>query len=149
VDRSKFDEMMAKSAQKPEPTQAVTIEDGPGFQPSMQYGFDVVEVQRVNLQAGDVLMVTVKNDDLSQESVDMLRKQLQLVFPDNKVFVFAMGTSDDVQLSVVSQSQNPVAECSPVGYCNDCDCGKKAQATETDDEHMKNLAKQASGGSNE
>jgi len=154
MDRSKFDEMMKKSESllPPKPKDPNQFEDAPGRveeASGMQFGFDVVEVQRVNLQPGDVLMVTVKNDDLSQESVDMLRKQLQLVFPNNKVFVFAMGTSDDVQLSIVSQGENPVAECSPVGYCSDCDCGKKAQATETDDEHMKNLAKQAAGGSNE
>lgn len=147
MDRSAFDELMKKSeslisakiqqAQVQAPTATDVNNTG------MQFGFDVVEVQRINLQLNDVLMVTVKNDDLSQESVDMLRNQLQLVFPKNKVFVFAMGTNDDVQLSIVSQSENPVAECSPVGYCSDCDCGKKEQASEPADEHMKNLAKQA------
>ncbi|CAM6004864.1 unnamed protein product [Sphagnum balticum] len=109
--------------------------------PRMQFGFDVVEVQRVGLQPGDILMVTVKNDDLSQDSVDSLRNQLQAVFPNNKVFVFAMGTSDDVQLKIINDS-NPLAIQSNPGYCSDCDCGKKA-TSEAEDEHMKNLAKQA------
>lgn len=116
MDRGKFDDMMAKSAPVEEPQ-------------TTHFGFDVVEVQRLNLQPGDVLAVTVKNDDLRQESVDGLRKQLELVFPNNKVFVFAMGTNDDVQLAIVSQTELPVASCGPVGYCNDCTCGKKEQAT--------------------
>lgn len=139
MDRNKFDEMMIVSESLvPLKIQPEQIEQPAG----MQFGFDVVEVQRVGLQPGDVLMVTVKNNDLSQESVDQLRKQLQVVFPGNKVFVFAMGIGDDIQLSIVSQSENPIESPQPVGYCGDCDCGKKAQATETD-EHMKNLAKQA------
>lgn len=131
MDRDKFDAMMAPMAPKPYdgPSVPGAVPDGePVRTEGFQVGFDVVEVQRLNLQAGDVLMVTVKNDDLNQASVDALRRQLELVFQNNKVFVFAMGTNDDVQLSVVSQSENPVASSSPVGYCSDCTCGKKEQA---------------------
>lgn len=151
MDRKKFDELMAKSEPLQE-TVSIPFKDleelerlakqnQENFGGDPQFGFDVVEVQRVGLQPGDVLMVTVKNDDLSQESVDSLRYQLQQVFPDNKVFVFAMGTSDDVQLTVVND-QKPLAIQSDPGYCGDCDCGKK-EIVESDDEHMKNLAKQA------
>jgi hypothetical protein len=147
MDRSKFDELMSKSINaagggagaQGEIVHEVNTEEE--VHAGMQFGFDVVEVQRVGLKPGDALMVTVKNDDLTQESVDALRYQLQQVFPDNKVFVFAMGTNDDVQLSVVS-NENPLAIKSDPGYCSDCDCGKK-ETVETDDEHMKNLAKQA------
>ena len=127
MDRSKFDEMMAKSAPPSIPgatSELVEQDQSPG----MQFGFDVVEAQRINLQPNDVLMVTVKNDEITQDTINGLRKQLQLVFPNNKVFVFAMGTNDDVNLSIVSQSENPVASCAPAGYCNDCTCGKKEQA---------------------
>jgi hypothetical protein len=124
VDRNKFDEMMAKPT--PKAAELAEQDESPG---GMQIGFDVVEVQRLSLQPDDVLMVTVKNDELSQASVDALRKQLQLIFQNNKVFVFAMGTNDDVQLSIVSEAQLPVASCDPVGYCSDCSCGKKEQAT--------------------
>lgn len=142
MDREEFEKLQALtqgnslSAPLPEPAQ-----------PGMQFGFDVVEVQRVGLQTGDVLMVTVKNDDLNQASVDQLRKQLQLVFPDNKVFVFAMGTSDDVQLSIVSQPEKE--GCSTTNYCNDCNCGKKEAATSPVDEHMARLAEHAEGSQNE
>lgn len=167
MDREEFEKLQALNK-----TQKVDINLGTDFQdavgaeeaPKMQFGFDVVEVQRVGLQPGDVLMVTVKNDDLSQESVDGLRSQLQIVFPGNKVFVFAMGTSDDVQLAVVSQAVGESYGCNtPAGYCEDCNCGKKESKlrpspielspedqaflkeldkADAEDEHMKNLAKQ-------
>lgn len=152
MDRNKFDEMMAKNKTMSKAqidniiNDAVSLPGAVGEEEaevpsvdlsgSMQFGFDVVEVQRVGLQPGDVLMVTVKNDELTQKSVNNLRSQLQKVFPSNKVFVFAMGTTDDVKLSVVSQT--------PIGYCSDCSCGKKEAAqSEEMDEHMRNLAKHA------
>ena len=146
MDRSEFDKLMKqsidgfnKAAELAKSTQTVEINDGPGesVSPSMQFGFDVVEVQRVNLGPGDVLMVTVKNDDLSQESVNALRYQLEKVFPNNKVFVFAVGTCDDIKITIASQSET--------SYCSDCSCGKK-EAAQTEDEHIKNLAKQADNG---
>ena len=95
----------------------------------MQVGFDVVEVQRVGLKEGDVLMVTVKNDDMSQAALDALRYQLSLVFPSNKVFIFGMGTGDDVKFTAVSKEE--VAKLENVGYCSNCNCGKKERAEKT------------------
>lgn len=121
MDRDAFEKMQSMNPEpQPEPQEQHR---------GMQFGFDVVEVQKVNLQPGDVLMVTVKNDEVSQDSIDGLRNQLQYVFPENKVFVFAMGTSDDVQLSVVSRPQ--------MSYCDDCSCGKKEQS-EAIEEVIKN-----------
>jgi hypothetical protein len=140
MDRDKFDALMAASSKQFDDAMAVIKAkhdatqgpDEPAPAPAMQFGFDVVEVSRVNLQPGDVLMVTVKNDDLSQESVDGLRKQLQYVFPANKVFVFAMGTSDDINLSIVSEAVGKPVDCAdPVSYCSNCNCGKKESANGT------------------
>ena len=162
MDRSKFEQMMAASIKQVEDEikkieqnvqelkpsgggsggagKLIHVEkpEDPNYFPGprMQFGFDVVEAQRVALQPGDTLMITVKNDDLSQASVDALRMQLERVFPQNKVFIFAMGTSDDVKISIVSQTQT--------SYCSDCNCGKAEQAP-IEDEHMKNLAKHAEG----
>jgi hypothetical protein len=126
MDRSKFEEMMAKN-----PPTEVPVETPAGGQ--LTVGFDVVELTKVNLGPGDVLMVTVKNDDMSEDSVHGLRKALGAVFPNNKVFVFAMGTSDSVDMSVLSQEVvdavgKPLDSCGSVGYCNDCNCGKKEAA---------------------
>lgn len=166
MDREEFERLQAFNKTGPRDINLGTGQNPEALLTGMQFGFDVVEVQRVGLQPGDVLMVTVKNDDLSQESVDALRGQLQTVFPGNKVFVFAMGTADEVNIAVVTQEfdkpiqgdvtingnltvngamvmndlvtgnmskttvggDNPVASCGPVGYCNDCNCGKKEAA---------------------
>lgn len=95
----------------------------------IQIGFDVVEVQRVGLQPGDVLMVTVKNDDMDQASLHALQSALREVFSENKVFIFGMGTTDDVKLTVISQEM--VAKSENVGYCSNCNCGKKERAEKT------------------
>jgi hypothetical protein len=95
----------------------------------IQIGFDVVELQRVSLQPGDALMVTVKNDDMDHASMNALRSALKDVFPDNKIFVFGMGTADDVKLSIIGQES--VAKTENVGYCNNCNCGKKERAEQT------------------
>jgi hypothetical protein len=125
MDRNKFEEMMAKN-----PPAEVPVDTSSG---KMTIGFDVVELTKVNLGPGDVLMVTVKNDDMDQDSVNGLRQALAAVFPSNKVFVFAMGTTDTVDMSVLSQEVvdavgKPLDSCGPVGYCSDCNCGKKEAA---------------------
>jgi hypothetical protein len=128
MNREEFDrlqELAKKAGPLPGPLTAPAVEEPT---PTLQIGFDVVEVQRVGLQPGDVLAVTVKNNDVSQEAIDQLRKQLQIVFPDNKVFVFAMGVQDDVHFAIISQTPAESCSTSPVGYCGDCDCGKKETA---------------------
>jgi len=82
-----------------------------------------LEVQKINLQPGDVLMVTVKHEDIDYSSMQNLRKQLNLAFPDNKVMLFGMGNSGEVKLAVMSSE--PVAPAPSLGYCGDCSCGKK------------------------
>lgn len=79
---------------------------------TLQIGFDVVEVQKVNLGPGDILMVTIKNDDVSQASAKQLQEALEGLFPKNKIFVLCMGTNDDVKFSVATKEE---AE-----YCQGC-----------------------------
>jgi len=86
-----------------------------------------VTVQRINLEPGDTLMVTVKNDDISAFALDMLQKKFKEVYPNNKVFIFGMGTDGDVKLAVVSEPKKGYS-CDEINYCSDCDCGKKERA---------------------
>ena len=79
-----------------------------------------VEAVKLNLQPGDTLMVTVKHDEVSQESLNQLRKQIASVFPNNKVFVFNVGTDGDIKFAVVNEPK--------VSYYSDCNCGKKEAA---------------------
>ena len=64
-----------------------------------------VEVTRLNLKPGDVLMVKITSDIVSADSLAALRQQLTTIFPNNKVMLFAMSASDDIELSVVEQTE--------------------------------------------
>ena len=89
-----------------------------------------LDVQRINLQPGDVLMVTLKHDDINQSSMEALRRQFKVVFPNNRTFIFGMGSDGDVKLAVVNEA--PI-----VSYCNNCDCGKKELAEQAINENEK------------
>lgn len=89
--------------------------------PSMGHiGFDVVEAQKLNLESGDVLMITIKNDHIDHNDMANLRKGLKTIFPNNEVFLMAVGSGDEVKVSVAKTAES--------GYCSNCSCGKKAKA---------------------
>lgn len=77
----------------------------------------LVEATKLNLVPGDVLMVTVKNNDIDLSSLDDLQKYLRGLFPNNQVFAMSVGEDGDVKFAV--------AKGTPQSYCSDCDCGKK------------------------
>lgn len=79
-----------------------------------------VEATKINLQEGDVLMVTVNHEDVNQASLSNLRDKFLTLFPNNEVLVFGMGPEGYVKFTVAT---NP-----KLSYCSDCDCGKKEQA---------------------
>lgn len=79
-----------------------------------------IEAQKINLQPGDVLMVTINHADLEQEGMMRLRDQFKRVFPNNEIMVFGMGGEGYVKFTVATQPK--------VGYCSNCDCGKKEEA---------------------
>jgi hypothetical protein len=74
---------------------------------AMQHDYQLteIEVQKLNLQPGDTLMVTIKNDHIDHDSMNSLRAQFKKVFPNNQVFVFGMDSDGDVKLAVVSQPE--------------------------------------------
>lgn len=89
--------------------------------------FDVVELQKIKLEPGDVLSVKLIGDDMGPEDMDSLRAFLNQVFKDNKVLLFTMPRKSDIVFEAIQQPQ--AAEgCSTTNYCNDCNCGKKEQA---------------------
>lgn len=80
-----------------------------------------IEVQKINLQPGDVLMVTVQHEDVNEEALYALKNTLTGIFPDNKIMLFSMSSEGYVKFTVASQSQPQK------NYCEDCDCGKKQE----------------------
>lgn len=78
-----------------------------------------IEVQKINLQPGDVLMVTVQHEDADEESLYALKNTLTGLFPNNKIMLFSMSSEGYVKFTVASQTQK--------NYCDDCNCGKKQE----------------------
>lgn len=92
------------------------------------YEFTEVEVQKINLQPGDTLMVTIKNNYIDPDAMRSLNSEFKKRFPNNQVFVFGMDIDGDVKLAVVSQPEIKVETPVNLGYCTNCDCGKKDAA---------------------
>jgi len=69
-----------------------------------------VSAQRINLKPGEVLMITIKDDDIDAESMRSLYKQLKNLFPDNKVGVMCVGTNDDIKISIVADKETDYTE---------------------------------------
>lgn len=82
-----------------------------------------VDVQRLNLQPGEVLVVKVKSDALNDEAMYQLRKGLLGYFPNNKVIVLGHAEDESIDLTIAKGSEYPETQ-----YCSDCSCGKKAAA---------------------
>lgn len=83
-----------------------------------QIKFDAVELTKINLKPGDVLSVKLIGEDFDFDTMQSLRDSLQQVFKDNKIMVFTMPPGSDIVFEAVTNEPS-------VGYCSDCDCGKK------------------------
>jgi hypothetical protein len=81
------------------------------------YELVIIEAQKIKLEKGDTLMVTVKNEYVEHDEIRLLSSVFKKAFPDNKVFVFNMGSDGDVKFAIASEPENT--------YCKDCNCGKK------------------------
>jgi hypothetical protein len=90
----------------------------------MEITFKEVEVTKLNLQPGEILVATIKSDDVDMASLTTLRGQIQMAFPNNKVFLFGISLDDEVRFSIMKDS---TPSCGTQSYCADCNCGKKEQ----------------------
>lgn len=93
-----------------------------------------VEVNKISLQPGDVLLAKVKGPDFKNEEVcEALKHSLKQVFPNNKVGVLFLE-DNQIDFTVISQETGEVlkeiykseeSSCNTGNYCVDCNCGKK------------------------
>ncbi len=79
-----------------------------------------VDVQRLNLQPGEVLIVKVKSDDINEASLNALSQGFKSILTNNKVVVMAVGSEGSIDLTVAKETEYPA-----VNFCTDCACGKK------------------------
>jgi len=90
----------------------------------MEITLNQIDVTKINLLPGDFLMVTIKADLSDWTILDHLSKQFQESFPNNRVIILGCGPQEKIEYSVVSDTSSKGAS---LGYCVDCDCGKKEQ----------------------
>lgn len=61
-------------------------------------------IERLLLKEGDVLLVTIKSDDIDEPIVARIREQFKLLIgAEVKVAVFGLGTDDDIRYTVVGK----------------------------------------------
>lgn len=93
-----------------------------------------IEVTKLNLQPGQILIVKIYADDTSQSDLGHLKHQLKQLFPNNKIMLFALPSGGKIEMDILDTgpivqpafadpAPSPCAE--PTAYCNDCGCGKK------------------------
>jgi hypothetical protein len=95
----------------------------------MEVKLTEVEVQKINLTQGDVLVCTIKSDEITASSMNHLGEQLRTFFPNNKVIVMGVGSEGDIKFTVAKDAavSDTKSGCGPepANYCSDCSCGKK------------------------
>lgn len=79
--------------------------------------FKEVELTRIELKENEILAVTIKSDDITEQSLQFLKVQLQGKFPANQVVVFGMGQNDDVKFAALGSQEGTET-------CKNCTCGK-------------------------
>lgn len=90
----------------------------------MEIKLNEVELTKLSLAPGDVLLFKFTSNDISPEDISGLREYLKKLFPNNDALVMIVPTES--KLDVLKIVSPEVKDCSqPTSYCNDCSCGKK------------------------
>jgi hypothetical protein len=88
-----------------------------------------IEVMKITLEPGDVLISTIKSEYLDQHSMTSLGEQLRQMFPNNKVVVMGCEPEGDIKFVVAKDASlsDTKVGCgtTPNNFCSDCSCGKK------------------------
>lgn len=95
----------------------------------MEVKFTEAQLHKINLNEGDVLITTIKSDEIDMSSMNQIGDYLRQTFPNNKVIVMGVGSEGDIKFTVAKDaaSSNTKSSCGPgpANYCSDCSCGKK------------------------
>lgn len=95
----------------------------------MNVNITTAEIQKLNLTEGDVLILSIKSDEIDMSSMNAIGDQLRKIFPNNKVLVMGVGSEGDIKFTVAKDAaatQQVGCGSTPASFCSDCNCGKKA-----------------------
>jgi len=104
-----------------------------------------VDVNKISLKPGDVLLVKVKGPDFEDDEVcRSLGESLRKVFPNNKVGVLSLE-DNSIDLTVITaeeaeklkEENSEEKACNKTKTCDDCDCGKKETPVKKEEENEK------------
>jgi hypothetical protein len=85
----------------------------------MELKLNEVEVQKLNLQPGEVLVVKVRSDIYDERSIRELGDGLRNIFKNNKVVVLAFDIEGSIDLTTVQGSEYPEDKCGD-SCCGGC-----------------------------
>lgn len=90
----------------------------------MEITFKEVEVQKLNLQPGEVLIVQLRGEEFtnSEPEMDTLKRGFQGVFPNNRIILLAMPADHNIDLTVASESEYPTCD-----GCTECHCDNEQE----------------------
>lgn len=92
----------------------------------MEVTLKEVEVQKLNVQPGDTLVVTIRSefpDEVDSTFIKALQEGFRKRFVNNKVEVIMMALPEEQKIEFTVVKEKPAQN-----YCDDCNCGKKAAA---------------------
>lgn len=87
-----------------------------------------VEVMKVNVRPGDILIFKIKSDTIESSWLQFFSDHLRAeVFPDNKCLVIGLDPQDDLEVTAVGPEEQE-EEC-----CGSCECGPETETKEQND----------------
>ncbi len=84
----------------------------------MEITLNQVDVAKLALTEQDTLVVTVKSDKNSLDSLTPFANLMRETFDQNKVVVIGLRGNDEVAFTIVREKPQQ-------NYCSDCNCGKR------------------------
>jgi hypothetical protein len=99
----------------------------------MRIGFDVAELQVIKLEPGDVLSIKLIGDECCNDStLQSLQHELNQVFKNNKVIVFAMPNNNDMIIEAIRPQATPSKCAGCRGGCETCNPEERTDNDETE-----------------
>ena len=93
----------------------------------MELQLNQIDVTKINLQPGEILVVTIKNDDVDSNAIKALKELFNDILPSNQTVILAVGKNDDIEFTSVKSIDMIKSSCDTGNFCQDCNCGKKEE----------------------
>lgn len=88
----------------------------------MEITLKQVEVNKLSLEPGDILVVKIKSDFVDTKDSAQIKRQFETILEgyETQVVVFNMSLTDEVSFDILRENKD-----NKDISCSDCSCGKK------------------------